>query len=402
MLALTLLTLLNFLNYIDRYILAGVQPLVQQEFHKSDAQIGFLTTAFFLCYMVASPATGWLADRYSRRNLIITGAFLWSAATLLTALTRDYTTLLVRHTVVGIGEATFAAIAPAYIADLFPLERRGRILSLFYLAIPVGAALGYIIGGQLGTRFGWRSPFYVCAAPGVLIGALLFLLKEPRRGTFDTVAASPERVSISKLAKNRAFLTATFGMAMYTFAIGGMSIWMPTYLVRARGIPLGNATLIFGAIAVATGIAGTIIGGWWGDAWLKRDHRAYYLLSAWSMLACCPMAILVFFGPKQWLFPAICAALFLLFLNTGPMNTAIVNSVDARVRAGAVAINVFLIHLLGDASSPTIIGKIADHSNLAFGFIPAFAAIAISALILFVGTKYAPAPDAASFKALTA
>ncbi|MEO8726324.1 MAG: MFS transporter [Acidobacteriaceae bacterium] len=399
LLALALLTSLNFLNYIDRYILAGVQPLVQQEFHKNDAQIGFLTTAFFLCYMVASPLTGWIADHYSRRNLIITGAMIWSAATLLTALTHTYTELLIRHIVVGIGEATFVAIAPAYIADLFPQERRGRILSLFYLAIPVGAALGYIIGGQLGTRYGWRSPFYVCAVPGMIIALLLFFLKEPPRGVFDTIAPSPERVKLSRLLKNSAFLTATLGMAMYTFAIGGMSVWMPTYLYRSRGIPLSRATLIFGAIAVATGIAGTAVGGWLGDAWLKRDHRAYYLLSGWSMLACCPFAVLVFFGPAAWMFPSISIALFLLFLNTGPMNTAIVNSVDAKVRAGAVAVNIFIIHLLGDASSPTLIGKIADHSNLATGFIPAFVAIALSALFVFWGARHAPVPDLPSSRA---
>ncbi len=217
-----------------------MQPLVQSEFHVSDAQIGLLTTAFFLCYMVASPATGWLADRYSRRNLVIAGAFIWSAATLLTALTRDFTIMLVRHTIVGIGEATFVAIAPAYIADLFPEKRRGRMLSLFYLAIPMGVALGYIIGGALGSRFGWRMPFYVCAAPGVLVAVLLFFVKDPVRGIYDTIKITPERVSLRLLGKNPAFITATLGMAMYTFGLGAISVWMPTFLHRDRGMSLAS------------------------------------------------------------------------------------------------------------------------------------------------------------------
>ncbi len=393
MLALVLLTTLNFLNYIDRYILAGVKPLVQQEFHRTNAQMGLLTTAFFLCYMVASPFTGWLADRYSRRNLIILGAFLWSAATLLTALTKDFSVMLIRHTVVGIGEASFVAIAPAYISDLFPQERRGRMLSLFYLAIPMGSALGYIIGGALGARFGWRSPFYACALPGVLVALLLFKLKEPERGVYDTIRATPERVSLRLLGKNAAFVTATLGMAMLTFAMGGISDWMPTFLYRERGMTLEHANILFGAITVVNGLVATVVGGWWGDAWLKRTHRAYYLLSAWSMAVCCPAAILAFFGPRAWMLAAIAAAEFFLFLNTGPLNTAIVNSVSARVRAGAVAVNIFVIHLLGDASSPWIIGKIADRSTLAYGFIPAFVAIALSSAVLFWGARFAPTVD---------
>src|SRR5947209_915444 len=396
-LALVLLTALNFLNYIDRYILAGVQPLVQDEFHKSNAEIGLLTSAFLICYMIASPATSWLGDRYSRRNIIILGAILWSLATLMTALTRDYTTMLIRHTVVGIGEATFVAIAPAYLSDLFPIERRGRILSIFYMAIPIGAALGYIIGGQLGPRYGWRMPFYVCAAPGVLIAFLLFLLRDPARGTFDPTPHPDEQNLLSHpfrllgaLARNRAFLTATLGMTMYTFAIGGMSTWMPTFFLRERGIPLGTGTLIFGGISVVTGFVGTFIGGWWGDYWLRRDHRAYYILSAWSMALCAPFAVLSVVGPRWLMFPAITLALFCLFLNTGPMNTAIVNSVDAHIRSAAVAIQILIIHLFGDATSPPIIGAIADRSSLAYGFVPAFATIALAALVLFYGARYAP------------
>ena len=405
-LALLLLTGLNFLNYIDRYILAGVQPLVQDEFHKSNAEIGLLTSAFLICYMIASPAISWLGDRYSRRNIIMAGAIVWSAATLLTALTRDYTTMLVRHTVVGIGEASFVAIAPAYLGDLFPVERRGRVLSIFYMAIPIGAALGYILGGQLGPRYGWRMPFYVCAGPGIAIAMLLLLLRDPQRGAYDG-SQTGQRLNfppltnppaflaglwdfVVKLFSNRAFLTATLGMTMYTFAIGGMSAWMPTFFLRERNIPLGKGTLIFGGISVLTGFLGTAVGGVLGDRWLSRDHRAYYLLSAWSMAACAPLAVLSVFGPRSLMFPTLALALFCLFLNTGPMNTAIVNSVNAHIRSTAIALQIFVIHLFGDATSPTIIGAIADRSSLAYGFIPAFATIAASAIVLFCGARYAP------------
>ena len=184
--ALVVLTALNLLNYIDRSVLFAVQPLVQVEFHRSDADFGLLTSAFFLFYMFAAPLMGPLADRYSRRLIIVMGAFLWSGATLLTAATHSFQTLLIRHTLVGIGEASFVTISPTLVADLFPEQKRGRILGVFYLAIPVGTALGYIIGGNLGPRFGWRSPFYVASIPGFVLALLLLFIPEPERGMHDS------------------------------------------------------------------------------------------------------------------------------------------------------------------------------------------------------------------------
>ena len=174
--ALVILTALNFLNYIDRSVLFAVQPLVQTEFHLTNAQLGYLTSAFLIFYMIAAPFVGPLADRYSRKLIIVLGAIFWSGLTLLTAVTHTYGELLLRHTLVGVGEATFVTIAPTFVADLFPEERRGRILGIFYLAIPVGTATGYLLGGKLGPGFGWRFPFYVAAIPGFLLAlAMLFV-----------------------------------------------------------------------------------------------------------------------------------------------------------------------------------------------------------------------------------
>src|SRR6266851_1269842 len=191
--ALVVLTALNLLNYVDRSVLFAVQPLVQAEFHRSDADFGLLTSAFFLFYMFAAPLMGPLADRYSRKLIMVVGAMVWSGATLLTAVTHSFQTLLVRHTLVGIGEASFVTIAPTFVADLFPEQKRGRILGVFYLAIPVGTALGYLVGGYLGPHFGWRSPFYVAAVPGFLFALALIFIPEPERGQFDSLQETPER-----------------------------------------------------------------------------------------------------------------------------------------------------------------------------------------------------------------
>ncbi len=211
--ALIVLTALNLLNYADRNVLFAVQPLVQDEFHLSNAQIGYLTSAFLGFYMVAAPFVGPLADRYSRKLIIVLGALFWSGLTLLTAVTHTYTELLIRHTLVGIGEATFVTIAPTFVADLFAEEKRGRILGVFYLAIPVGSAAGYLLGGNLAPHHGWRFPFYIAAAPGFLLALAVLFLKEPERGQFDSVKETPERGTILGLARNPAFLTSTLGMA---------------------------------------------------------------------------------------------------------------------------------------------------------------------------------------------
>jgi MFS transporter, Spinster family, sphingosine-1-phosphate transporter len=388
--ALALLTLLNLLNYIDRSVLNAVQPLIQSEFHVTDAQIGRLTTVFLVFYTISAPVMGPLADRYSRRLIITLGAFAWSGFTLLTAVTHTYQGLLIRHTLVGIGEASFVTISPTFVADLFPEDKRGRVLGVFYLAIPVGTALGYLVGGPLGTRFGWRMPFLLAGIPGFLLAILVLFLPEPERGQFDTLKETPQRARVLGLARNPAFLTATLGMAMMTYALGGLQVWMPTFLSRMRGYTLIRANLLFGAIIAVDGLAASLTGGWLGDMLLRRTRSAYYLVSAASMGLGIPVMMIALFDRGPAMVPGIAVAGFLLLLNTAPLNAAIINSVGAHIRATAIAVNLFVIHFLGDALSPWIIGKVSDRSSLEAGFISTVVATALSSAILFYGMKFAP------------
>jgi MFS family permease len=410
--ALSLLTALNLLNYIDRYVLPGVQPLIQHDFALNDAQVGRLTTAFFLVYMFTAPLTGWLGDHYRRKPLILAGAFFWSIATLLTAFVHSYNELLFRHAIVGIGEASFGIFAPALLADYYAEVDRNRVLTIFYTAIPLGAALGYLIGGSVGGRYGWRAPFYVAAAPGLLVAVLLWaFLREPKRGAADH-AADHNNVAIStevreaqaaerpalavelrtnsamSLLRNPPYILATLGMALMTFSLGGIAVWMPTFLVRYGNYTLGQAGFTLGAVTAVTGIFGTAAGGILAQRWLRTNHRALYLLSAWSMLLGIPGAMLAFFGPHATIIPAIFAAQFALFLNTGPLNAAIVNSVSAAIRATAIAVELFVIHALGDVPSPQVIGWVSDHSNLRIGLALTLVAMAASAASLFAGARY--------------
>jgi multidrug resistance protein len=388
--ALILLTVLNLLNYIDRSVLFAVQPLVQSEFHLTNAQVGYLTSAFLLFYMVAAPFVGPLADRYSRKRIIVGGAIFWSALTLLTAVTHTYTELLIRHTLVGIGEATFVTIAPTFVADLFPEKKRGRILGIFYLAIPVGTAAGYLLGGNLSPHHGWRFPFYVAAIPGFLLALAILFLPEPQRGQFDLEAETPERASISGLARNPAFWTSTFGMAMMTFALGGIQVWMPTFLSRARGYTLESANYNFGLIIVVDGIIASLAGGWLGDYLLPKMKGAYYFVSAIGMALGVPFMIVALFMRGPIMMPAIAIAAFFLLLNTSPLNAAVINSVGAHIRATALAVNIFVFHLLGDVPSPTLMGYVADKRTLQSSFILPVIAMVLSSAILFYGMRFAP------------
>jgi MFS family permease len=443
---LALLFCLNLLNFIDRYILPGAQPLIQREFHSTDQQMGALTTALFVFYMIAAPLSGWLGDRLngkqlavvgavliglareaflghwislvgfgalavvvlilylrlvpakarssgrsSRKSIIIFGAILWSLATLATVWVHDYQTLYIRHALVGVGEATFSIFAPALLADFYPERDRNRILSIFYLAIPVGAALGYVAGGELGSLWGWRAPFFLCAIPGLLIAALYgWIGKEPVRGASDHIKQTTDRTTFLGLFTNPAYLTATLGLATLTFVMGGISAWVPTFLHRSAGLSVGNASMVVGGITVIDGIAGTLVGGWVAQRWLRTNHRALYLLSFWSVALTLPCGALVFFGPPAWAIPTLFAAEFFLFLNTGPLNAAIVNSVTAPVRATAIGLNLFFIHFFGDTFSPQIIGAISDRTNLRLGLGVTLIMLVISCGFLGFGARFAP------------
>jgi sugar phosphate permease len=239
--------------------------------------------------------------------------------------------------------------------------------------------------------WGWRAPFLFCAIPGLVVAALYgWIGHEPERGASDHIKPTLNRTTFWGLFSNPAYLTATFGLAMLTFAMGGISNWVPEFLRRSAGLSMGNAAQIVGAITVVDGIAGTLVGGWLAQRWLRTNYRALYLLSFWSVALTLPCGVMLFFGPPRFAIPALFAAEFFLFLNTGPLNAAIVNSVSAPVRATAISVNLFCIHAFGDTFSPTVIGAISDRSNLRIGLGATLVTLVISCVILRAGARFAP------------
>jgi MFS transporter, Spinster family, sphingosine-1-phosphate transporter len=389
--ALVLLTAMNFVNYIDRYILPAVQEQVKGEFHISDTQIGHLTLWFMVAYMATSPLTGWLGDKFPRKWMIVICGLLISACNFFTADVNSYDSLNLRHAALGIGEAAFGIFAPAMLADFYAEDRRNGVMTVFNVAIPVGAALGFLAGGVIGHHYGWRHAFVVSAVPGALIAILIAVfLKEPVRGKSEAGAAKVEKGTILSLATNKAYLCSIFGYAAVTFSLGGISSWMASFLQRMNGYTEEKAAGVMGPVIVVAGLGGTVCGGLLAQWWSKRTEKALYHVPALSAVLAVPPALLCFFGPASLTIPALSVAVFLIFLGTGPVNAATLNAVRPEIRSAAMAGQLLIIHLFGDTSSPTIIGMISDRSNLRFGLAATLVTMVIAGVIFFVGARFAP------------
>ena len=389
--ALVLLTAMNFVNYLDRYILPAVQEQVKGEFRLSDDQIGSLTLWFFVAYVLSSPITGWLGDRFPRKPMIVIAALAISAMNFLTAHVHGYMSLNVRHAMLGIGEASFGIFAPALLADFYAEDRRNTVLTIFNVAIPVGAALGYLVGGMIGHSHGWRMAFIASAVPGAVIAVLILLfMKEPRRAGSGDEKAVVDKASVASLLVNKAYLSSILGYAAVTFSLGGISWWMVSFLQRVNGYSQDRAGTIMGGITVVCGLGGTVCGGMLAQWWSKRTNKALYLVPALSAALAVPPAVLCFFGPKSVTLPALGIAVFLVFLGTGPVNAATLNAVPANLRAAAMAGQLFAIHVFGDAFSPKIIGLVSDHSNLRIGLGVTLITFVLAAIIFFNGARFAP------------
>lgn len=398
--AVTVLTAMNLLNYIDRYVPSAVKPLFKKELGFTDAQTAYPLTAFVVVYMLTSPFLGSLADKWSRKWLLAIGVGLWSLATAGGALATGIVSFIFARALVGIGEAAYATIAPSLISDYFPPDRRNRILTIFYVAIPVGSAIGFILGGAVGSAYGWRAAFLVCGLPGLLAAGLALLIKEPVRGALDpvpndSVPTWPETLRL--LRKAAPYVVAVAGYVAVTWAAGGMVDWFPTVLSRIRGIDLAVADRMTGTATVVGGLAGTLVGGLLAD-WLKRKTRWPYLaLSCISMIPAAGFAILALTAhtPRVISLSILLAQFFMWFYN-GPINAIIVNAVPARMRARAVALSILSIHLLGDAISPTIIGTISDRTgNLMDGMAIIPVMMLLGAAIWGVGWRRLALPAAA-------
>ncbi|MGH7224843.1 MAG: spinster family MFS transporter [Gemmataceae bacterium] len=416
-LALTLLVLINLFNYIDRQVLAAVEPSIQADLfpkvadpqtgilkdpENANFRMGVLSFAFLVTYMVTAPIFGWLANRMRRWLLIGIGVIAWSLASGGSGLAIAYVVLLLTRCCVGFGEGAYGPVAPDMISDLYPISRRGKILAWFYAAIPFGGALGYALGdGILKATGNWRIAFYLVVPPGLLLGLWCFLMREPRRGQSQETASRerprPEQLRQRErwadylvILKTPSYVLNTLGMTAMTFAMGGLAFWVPGYF-EERGVqPLFGIppTTAFGGLTALTGLAATLLGGWAGDSLRPRFPGSYFLVSGAALVLSFPMLLLMIFLPFPYAWIPLVCFVFLLFFNTGPTNTILANVTHPLLRAPGFALNILVIHLFGDAVSPAVMGGIAGIANLswAFGFVSIM--VLIGGILWLWGAKY--------------
>ena len=368
------LFMMNLLDYTDRNILSAVLPQLTKPIAEHGLGIevghaGWLATYFLVSYSIFSPVMGWAGDRMRRTRLLALGVGVWSLATVGSAFARNFHQLALARSFLGIGEATYGIIAPTILLDLFAREQRARMLSAFYLAMPLGSALGIVLGGAIGKRYGWPTAFLVVGVPGLLAAFAALLLPEPVRGASEGV--DPERLRAHEssgatkedyidLMVNSSYTYAVFGMSFYTFAIGGMVFWVPYYLIDTRGMPQGRATLTLGLVTLGAATLGMTLGGWVSDKLAKKNPRALFIVPGLAMLASIPFVLVGLLSHSlPWVFGGIFLAEALMFVNTGPCNAIIANVVAPNLRSSAYAIAIAGVHVLGDFWSPPLIGWVA-------------------------------------------
>jgi MFS transporter, Spinster family, sphingosine-1-phosphate transporter len=428
--ALVLLILINLLNYIDRYVLAAVVPQIKRAFFGANgstsnasldsvlawcqqhfgfkpenALLGVLGTAFMVTYMVGAPVFGRLAERRSRWMLMGVGVLMWTLASGGSGMAVTFGMLLLTRCFIGIGEAAYGPVAPTVISDFYPVKVRGQVLAWFYMAIPVAGALGYVIGesvansglGAWGERFlglkgeSWRWAFYLVVPPGVLLGLWSFFMRDPPRGQADL--ARPVEVARSRsrdyliLLRTPSYVLCTLGMAAMTFAMGGIALWMPYYLDHRSGVGPAPVTT-FGAILALTGLTATLLGGWAGDKLRARFPGSYFLVSGAAMLAGFPLFLAMLKVPFPWAWVLVFLSCFCLFFNTGPTNTVLANVTHPAMRATGFALNIFIIHALGDVISPVIIGLLSDRYSMNVAFLVVGLMFLVAAVLWLCGAHH--------------
>jgi MFS family permease len=430
--ALALLLLINLFNYMDRQVLAAVVDFIQASLFPKDsvavgsllgnlqqwcaahlgfkpelALIGVLGMAFMVVYMIGAPLFGRLAERYSRWTLVGVGVILWSIASGASGLAGGFFALLLTRCFVGVGEAAYGPVAPTLISDFYPIKMRGQVLAWFYMAIPVGSALGFVLGdmvarsgiGAWGERTlgihaeSWRWAFYLVVIPGILLGLWSFLRKEPPRGETDLGGGhgvAPARVNWRAylvLLRTPSYVFCTLGMTAMTFAIGGIAFWMAYYLKQKPGAPAA-VTTIFGAITVVAGLTATLLGGWVGDKLRARFSGSYFLVSGLAMLAGFPCLLLTLHASFPMIWVWLFLACFCLFFNTGPTNTILANVTHPAIRAAAFALNILVIHSLGDVLSPVVIGILSDRFSMTTAFMVVGVMFLVAGVFWLAGSRH--------------
>jgi len=363
---------INFLNYLDRYVGAALVTPIQDEFHLSDAQVGLLATAFLLVYAFAALPFGYWGDRGGRRTVIGVGVTIWSLATLFSGIAANYVQLFLGRAVVGIGEASYYPAGTSIVSDYFPKEQRGRVMSIWGAGSVLGIAIAYAGGGFVGEHFGWRSAFFIAAAPGLLLALLAFTMREPLRGSMEKIGPAVQRTTDAtartfiNLMRIPTLRAAILAQSVLYFVLASNAYWLPTLLHRRFSMSLSGAGLLAGGVLVLGGLIGTLAGGWIADRRAKTRPAAHLEVGIAGFLIGAVFIIIALvaplnIGPVPVFVPAFLITVIALYLHAGPFTAVSQNVVSPALRASCVTLLLFVSHVFGDSHSTFDVGWISDH-----------------------------------------
>lgn len=387
--AFTILFIINILNYADRYVLPAILPKIadpKQGLGLSPFEQGLLGSSFLIVYGIATLPLGVWADRSVRKNIVALCVAIWSVATTVAGVTRSFVQLFGVRAVLGIGEAGYAPASLSLLGDFFPRAQRGRILSYWSSGTLLGAAIGFTFGGLIADTLGWRFAFLMVGVPGLIAAFLAWRILEPIRGAYDVgdesakdsgeMSTEPAELGqgvisndfwkrVGSLRRIPTYWVLVGALVFSFFTIGGTSFWLPSYIVDAFKLSVGQAGLISGAVLVSTGLVGTVSGGWLADFAQRRRPEGRLMVATLGLLVGAPLVLLALLIHTLALFIGVfvVAAIALNFC-TGPLNAVIQDVITPEVRATALGLSLLLAHLLGDAAAPTVIGAIANNLSL--------------------------------------
>jgi predicted MFS family arabinose efflux permease len=429
--AVALFFAMNLLDAVDHWLLAAVLPQVSDDLKISEAQAGWLSTVLLLGLAAASLPVGYLADRLRRPRLLALGFAVWSMATVATGLARSYDQIQAARALVGIGGATFEVVALTILMDAFPRTRRARALAVFFLAVPLGAALGLSVGGAFARVTTWQTAFLAVGGPGLALALVSLALPDPVRGTSEGGIDAErlrlhERVGPSQedyvdMMVNSSYTYSVFGITFSSFTLAGLVYWSPTFLTIAKGMTTVQAEAPLGLTLLGAAILGTIAGGWLADWASRTNPRALFIVPGLGMLAAIPFVLATIYGRTPvWIFGGLFLAEGVIFMSVVPCYTIIATVVMPNMRAVACGAALASIHLLGDLWSPTLMGWAVDTfgqedsmatifgkaltalgatpvvqpgrdpENLTAGMLVVIPALLISGIVLLSGSRHLP------------
>ena len=371
----SLIWVVLWLRFVDLQIIAVLLEPIKAEFTLSDTQLGLLTgIAFAIFYATLGIPIAWLADRYSRRNIIAIAIGIWSFMTAMCGLANSFISLFLARIGVGIGEAGGQPPSYSLISDYIKQEKRSTIFALLNTSVPIGVFTGFIIGGWMNEFFGWRAAFMIVGIPGILVALLVrFTLREPPRGHMDVNAnITPEsfRDTVNFLLQQKSYIHIVMGTSIVTLGAIGSGIWIPSFFIRVHGMSIPEVGTWLAFIYGGGGAAGSMLGGYLADriSAERNDHRWHMWEPAIATICILPFAFFVYL----WHDPITAllvhtGTVILMHVFMGPSYAAVQNLAGASRRAMAAALNYLILYLVALGGGPLVVGMVSDFLYARFG-----------------------------------